>query len=121
MCVIGLRDLTYEERLQVHRLRSQLHDLWSSIQQEFTWSRRWDLPLNASKSHHLSIGGTPDLRFALPAEDAGISLQICKQIYYLGIAVNAAFTPSANVLAAANKARGMLYFIKKKIIYLSDK
>ncbi len=30
----------------------------------------------------------------------------------LGITVNAAFTPSADVLAADNKARGMLYFIK---------
>ncbi len=27
--------------------------------------------------------------------------------------MNSAFTPSANVLTAANKARGMLYFIKK--------
>ncbi len=37
----------------------------------------------------------------------------CKQIYDLGITVNSAFTPSANVLTAANKARGMLYLIKR--------
>ncbi len=51
--------------------RSQHHELGSSIRQAFNWSHRWDLPLNASKSHHLSIGGTPDLRVALPEEAAG--------------------------------------------------
>ncbi len=51
-----------------------------------------------------------DLRIALPEEVAGKSLQKCEQINDLGIAVNAAFIPSANVLAAANKNRGVLYF-----------
>ncbi len=55
---------------------------------------------------------TPDLRIALPEEAAGKSLQKCEQINDLDITVNAAFTPSANVLAAANKAWGMLYFEK---------
>ncbi len=43
----------------------------------------------------------------------------CEQINDLGITVNSAFTPSANVLAAANKARGMLYFIKRSFICLT--
>ncbi len=99
--------------------RSQQHELGSSIRQAFNWSQRWDLPLNASKSHHLSIGGTPDLRIALPEEAAGKSLQKCELINDLGITVNAAFTPSANVLAATNKARGMLYFIKRSFTCLT--
>ncbi len=73
-------------------------------------------PLNASKSHHLSISGPLDLRIALSEEAAGKFLQKCEQINDLGITVNAAFTSSANVLAAANKARDMLHFI-----YLSNK
>ncbi len=72
---------------------SQQHELGSSIRQAFNWSHRWDLPLNSSKSHHLSIGGTPDLRIALPEDAAGKSLQKCEQINDLGITVNAAFTP----------------------------
>ncbi len=60
--------------------RSQQHELQSSIRQAFNWSHRWDLPLNANKSHQLTIGGTPDLRIALSEEAAGIT-------------VNAAFTP----------------------------
>ncbi len=45
--------------------RSQQHELRSSIEQAINWSRRWDLPINASKSHHLSIGGHPDHRLVL--------------------------------------------------------
>ncbi len=37
----------------------------------------------------------------------------------LGITVNSAFTPSANILTAANKARGMLYFIKRSFTCLT--
>ncbi len=99
--------------------RSQQHALRSSIQQEFTWSRRWDLPLNASKSHHQSIGDNPDHRIALSEEAEGKSLQKCKHIIYLDITRNAALPPSADVLAAANKARGMLNFIKRSFICLT--
>ncbi len=100
--------------------RSQKHELRSSIQQAFTWPRRWDFPLKASKSHHLSIGGTPDLRIALSEEASGKSLQKCEQINDLGITVNSAFTPSANVLTATNKARGMLFFIKRSLTCLTN-
>ncbi len=62
-----------------------------------------------------SIGGTPDLRIALPKEAAGKSLQKCGQINDLGITVKTAFTPSANVLASANKARGMLFKVVFKV------
>ncbi len=44
--------------------QQQQRELRSSIQQAFTWSRRWDFLLNAGKSHHLSIGGSPDLCIA---------------------------------------------------------
>ncbi len=98
--------------------RSQQHYLQSSICQ-LNWPHRWDLPLNASKSHHLTVGGTPDLRIALSEEVAGKSLQKCERMNDLGITVNAAFTPSANVMATANKARGILYFIKRSFTCLT--
>ncbi len=46
-------------------------------------------------------------------------MQKCEKINDFDITVNAAFTPSANALAAANKARGMLYFIKRSFTYLT--
>ncbi len=44
----------------------------------------------------------------------GKSLEKCEQVNNLSITVYSAFTP------AANKARSLLYFIKR-VIYLSDK
>ncbi len=69
----------------------------------------------------MQVGGTPDLLIALPEEAAGKSLQKCELINDLGITVNTAFTPSANVLAAANKARGMLHFIERSFTCLTKK
>ncbi len=43
----------------------------------------------------------------------------CEHINDLGITVNSAFTPSVNVLTAADKARGMLYFIKRSFTCLT--
>ncbi len=75
--------------------------------------------LSWSRSHHLSIGGHPDHRLVLPEEANGELKTKCEQINDLGITVNSAFTPSANVLTAANKARGMLYFIKRSFTCLT--
>ncbi len=115
----GLADELFADDVKLITPRSQQHDLGYSIHQAFNWSYRWDLPLNASKSHHLSIGGSPDLRIAQPEEATGKSLRKCEQINDLGITVNAAFTPSDIVLAAANKARGMLYFLKRSFTCLA--
>ncbi len=56
------------------------------------------------------MGGTPDLRITLREEAAGKPLQKCEQINDLGITVIAAFTLSANVPVAANKARHGAFF-----------
>ncbi len=65
------------------------------------------------------MSDTPGLRIALPEEATGKLRQKCEQINDLGTTVNTAFTPSTNVLAAANKARGMLYFIKRSFTCLT--
>ncbi len=82
-------------------------------------SRRWDLPVNASKSHHLSIGGHPDDRVVLSEEANGDQMTKCEQINDLGVTMNSAFIPSANVLITANKARGMLCLIKRSFACLT--
>ncbi len=72
------------------------------------------------KSHHLSIGGHPDDRLVLSEEANDEQMTKCEHINDLGITVNAAFTPSANVLTVANKARGMLYLIKTSFTRLTN-
>ncbi len=59
------------------------------------------------------MGGPHDLRLNLSDYTEGESLQKCEKISDLGIIMNSAFNPSANVLTAANKANGMLYFMKR--------
>ncbi len=80
---------------------SMKSQIFTSFANALNWSRRWDLPLNTSKSHHLSIGGHPDLRLFLSKEANIEQMTKCEQINDLGITVNSAFTPSANVLTAA--------------------
>ncbi len=47
-------------------------------------------------------------------------MQKCEEINDLGFTVNSAFAPSANVLNAVNKARRMLYFIKRSFKFLTN-
>ncbi len=47
--------LFFADDVKLIAARSQQHELRSLIEQALNWSRRWDLPLNASKSRHLSI------------------------------------------------------------------
>ncbi len=54
----------------------------------------------------MSIRCPPDLLLALCEEAECKSMQKCEQISDLGITVNSAFNPSANVLTVANKVRG---------------
>ncbi len=44
----------------------------------------------------------------------------CEHINDLGITVNSEFTPSASVRTAANKVRGMLYFIERSFTCLTN-
>ncbi len=67
------------------------------------------------------MGGHPDHRLVLSDEANGELMTKCKQINDLGITMNSAFTASANVLTAANKAKGMLYFIKRSFTCLTKK
>ncbi len=59
--IIDLEDeLTYNhlffaDDVKLIAPRSQQHKLRLSIQQALSWSRRWELPVNASKSHHLVL------------------------------------------------------------------
>ncbi len=105
--------LFFADDLTLIAPRSQQHELRSSIGQALCWSRRWVLPFNASKSHHLSIEGHCDHRLVLSDAANGELVTKYEQINDLGITVNSGFIPSVNVLTAANKARGMLCFIKR--------
>ncbi len=58
--------------------------------------------VKCKERHHISIGGHPDDRLVLSEETNGEQMTKCEQINDLGVTVNSAFTPSANVVNAAN-------------------
>ncbi len=73
--------------------------------------------LNASKSHHLSIDGPPDLHLALSEEAEGKSMQKCVQINDLSINMNSAFTPQLVPSQLPTKLGVAVLYTK--IIYMS--
>ncbi len=50
---LAFNHLFFTDDVKLIAPRSQQHELRSSIEQTLNWSRRWDLPVNASKSRHL--------------------------------------------------------------------
>ncbi len=52
-------------------------------------------------------------------QSEGKRMKKCEKVNDLGITVKSAFTPSANALTAANKAKEMLYFIKRSFTCLT--
>ncbi len=94
--------------------RGLQHEMRSSIEQAHSWSRRWDLPLNTSKNHYLPKGGHLDHRLVLT-----YLLTFRRDNWWTDDGLRTTFNPSANVLTATNKARGMLYFIKRSLICLT--
>ncbi len=112
---LACNDLLFADNVKLIAFRRQQHELRASGQKALSWSCKWNLPLNARKSYHLSIGRPHNFCLPLSEEDRGESMQKFEYINNMGIAVNSAFTSSANVLTAANKAGGMLYFIKRII------
>ncbi len=49
---LACNHLFFADDVKLIAPRSQQHELRSSIQQALSWSPRWDLPLNANKSHN---------------------------------------------------------------------
>ncbi len=84
--------LFFSDDVKLIAPRGQKHELRSSIEQAFNWSRRWNLPWNASKRHYLSIGCHPDERLVLSEEANSEQMTKCEQINDLGVTVKSAFT-----------------------------
>ncbi len=63
---------------------------WFSFHYARIWSSRCDLPINANKSQHLSIGCSPDDKISLFEEDERKMLPRCEQIKGQGLIVKTA-------------------------------
>lgn len=78
------------------------------------WAGRNGMLLNASKSQHMHIGGTPSSPLLLPDENGTlIPLPLVSSAKDLGIMIDSSLKPTTQVDSAVAKARSALAFISR--------
>ena len=82
------------------------------------WSADWDLPLNATKCYHLPIGQQPQFSLSLSTDNSQC-IPVVESARDLGIQVSSSFTPTLNCIEAANKARRILFLIRRSFARLT--
>ena len=107
-----VKSLMYADDLKLIAPRSRWSELEHAIHNIGEWSNLWDFPINARKCSLLSIGdpAVAELRFE---EDSSIPIPMTQSALDLGIEVDSSFKPSAQCLRAVNKARGLLFCLKR--------
>jgi hypothetical protein len=79
------------------------------------WTTAWELPLNASKCQHLmSTNSSATIRY-LGESSNPTALSMVEHVRDLGIEITHNFQPSAQCQAAAKKASGALYQLRRTI------
>ncbi len=79
-----------------------------------------ELVLNLTKSEHLPIVYSPHfLTYTLPSNNPLNTHTNSNHHQYMGIVLNARLSTEDNVVSAANKARRMLYYLKRSFVALT--
>ncbi len=99
------------------------HDiLQNSLNKSASWSKDWELDLNPTKSEHLPIGNSSNfVTYTLPSSNPpnNQTLPTVSTTKDLGIVLNTRLSSEDNVVSAANKARGMLFYLKRAFAALT--
>ncbi len=90
--------------------RSQYNSTLQNLRAAFKWSEAFDLPLNAGKRAHVSLGGPPP--FPLSLTD-GTAIPIVDCAKDLGVTITADFKTSQHCKEAANRARRVLFQMRR--------
>ncbi len=81
-----------------------------------SWSKGWEMDLNPTKSDHLPNGNSPHfIIYILPSHSPPNTQTMPKvsTTKALGIVLNTRLSAEDNVVSAANKARRMLFYLKR--------
>ncbi len=92
------------------------HDiLQNSLNSSASWSKDWELDLNPTKSEHLPIGNSRHfVTYTLPSHITPNpqTLPTVSTTKDLGIVLNTRLIAEDNIVSAANKARGVPFYLK---------
>ncbi len=73
-----MQSFVLRKRCKPMASRGQKNELRSLILQALSWPRKWELPVNATRSFYISIQGPPDHRLILSEEADGKNMKKCE-------------------------------------------
>ncbi len=103
-------------------LRNRHDILQNSLNSSTSWSKDWELDLNPTKSEHLPIGNSSHfVTYTLPFHNPPNTqtLPTVSTTKDLGIILNTRLSAEDNVVSSANKALGMLFYLKRSFAALT--
>ncbi len=94
-------------------------NLHSSLTAAWDWSKKWDLPINPSKCNYLTIGREVPQRLSFFPDGSDTPIPVSNLVKDLGVQTDNMFSPSAQCTEAANKARRLIFMIRRSFQDLS--
>ncbi len=108
--------LLFADDVKLISARSQYGELYQNLEAAFQWLHDCDLPLNASKCSHISIGGPPPSPLTLSDGTEKSAVDSPKD---LGVTVTSTFKTSVHCQQAANQARRILFQLRRGFAVLT--
>ncbi len=99
--------------------RSQSMNLHSSLTAALDWSKQWDLPVHPTECNVLTIGREVPLKLSFFPDGSGTPIPVSTLVKDLGVQTDNMFSPSAQCTEAANKARQLIFMIRRSFQDLS--
>ncbi len=111
--------LVFADDAKMVTRRSQSMNLRSSLTAAWDWPKKGDLPINPSKCSYLKTGQEVPLRLSFFPDGPGTPIPVPTLVKDLGVQTDNMFSPSAKFTEAANKARLLIFMIRRSFQDLS--
>ncbi len=117
--VLETMTLLFADDVKMVTRRSPSMNLHSSFTAAWDWSKKWGLQINPTKCNYLTIGREVPLRLSFFPDGSGTPIPVSTLVKDLGVQTDTMFSPSAQCTEAANKARRLIFMIRRSFQDLS--
>ncbi len=117
--VLETLTLLFADDAKMVTRRSQSMNLRSSLTAAWDWSKKWDLQINPSKCNYLTIGREVPLRLSFFPDGSGSTIPVSTLVNDHGVQTDNMLSPSAQCTEDANKARRLIFMIRRSFQGLS--